>query len=342
MALQPIRRAIRTYANVGRLRRVLVVLIRHGMGDVVRRLHIDYYLRLSLWWLWRRAPRPEPQPRRLGQRIRAALVELGPTFVKLGQVLSTRPDLIPADVAEELAGLQDQVPAEPFETVMEVIRSEGLTDAFEREIEHIEPEPIAAASMAQAHRARLRTGEEIVLKVQRPSVSEVLRSDIRLLEDLAALLERDEEIRDLFRPTELVRQFERSVEQELDFRREGRTMDRFREIHRRNAGVHVPAVHWSLTTDRVLAMEFVDGIKISDTHALDAAGCDRSLVARRTVDAMLQQINEDGLFHGDPHPGNLRVLPGDVVCFLDFGIVGRIDADTQQQLTDFLLAIVNR
>lgn len=338
MALQPLRKAYRTFGHLRRLRRIVSVLVRYGMGDLVQRLKLDYWLRAGMR-LFRR-PEDEHTPDTFPVRVRRALQELGPTFVKLGQVLSTRNDLIPADVTRELAALQDDVPAEPFETVKRILAEEGLEPALLATGARIDPQPLAAGSMAQVHRATLANGDEIVIKVQRPGIGHTMRADIRLLQDLAALLERDDDIRETYRPVAVVREFERSVHRELDFSLEARTMERVRRNFARVDTVHIPAVHWPLTTGRVLAMEFVGGIKISEIDKLDAAGCDRKTIAERGADAMLKQVFEDGLFHGDPHPGNLKVLPNDVVCFMDFGMVGRLGDDMRDVLIDLLVAIV--
>lgn len=340
MAFQPIRKAYRTFGHLRRLRRIMSVLVRYGMDDLVRRVGLDTWMRRGLRFFWRRGAKSEPQPRTFAMRVRLALQELGPTFVKLGQTLSTRDDLFPPDIVDELAVLQDDVPAEPFDVVQQVLDQEGIDAKLEAAGATLDPQPVAAASMAQVHYATLATGERIVLKVQRPGIEETMLADLRLLEDLATILERDDEIRETFRPSAVVREFERSVVRELDFSLEGRTMDRVRRNFAGDETVHVPRVHWSLTSRRVLAMEFCDGIKIDRIENLRAAGHDLERIAHRGADAMLKQIFEDGLFHGDPHPGNLRVLPDDVIGFLDFGIVGRLDEPLRDVLVDLLLAIV--
>jgi ubiquinone biosynthesis protein len=287
--------------------------------------------------------KPEPELARLSpaERMRLALEELGPTFVKLGQILSTRPDVIPRSFVLEFARLQDQVPSFPFEDVLDQIRRELGRDPEEC-FSFIDPEPLAAASIAQVHRARLVSGEDVVVKVRRPGVVEAVETDIDAMMGLAVLAERHLPRSDIYDPVGLVKEFARTIRREMDFAREGHTIERFAENFAGDPTLYFPKVHWDWTARGLLTMEFIDGIKVSDTAALERSGMDRRLIARRGADAFLKMVLTHGFFHGDPHPGNVLILPDNVICLLDYGMVGRLDSQLKGYLTDILLAIVQR
>lgn len=336
-------RLVRTWRHLRRIRRIAAVLVRHGLADVLRQLGIDYYFRRVLYVL---RPRSAAPPERVAvdhpASVRRAFEELGPSFIKLGQILSTRPDLIGPRYLEEFGRFQDEVPPVPYADVRRVISEEGLDEAFRELVQEIEEEPLAAASVAQVHRARLRSGEQVVVKVQRPGVADLLRTDLDILVDLARFLERDEELRERYEPVKVVEEIARSVDRELDFHLEARTVDRFWRFFRDDPTVHVPKVYWELTGRRVLAMEYVEGIKVRPRAALVRAGLEPAAVARNGARAVLRQVLELGYYHADPHPGNLLVLPGNVVCFLDFGIVGSLHGEDRDQLVEMIAALVKR
>ena len=275
------------------------------------------------------------------ERMRLALEELGPTFVKLGQILSTRPDIVPAAFVKEFEKLQDQVPSIPFEALRAQIERE-LGDSVEALFDTIESEPLAAASIAQVHRARLKTGEQVVVKVRRPGVVAQIESDISALMALAALAERHVSGSELYDPVGVVREFARTIRREMDFAREGHTIEKFRDNFKATPWMYFPRVHWTHSTRGVLTLEYIDGIKVSDLDVLDRAGLNRTLIAQRGADAFLEMVLTHGFFHGDLHPGNVFILPDNVICLLDYGIVGRLDEGTSTFLSDILLAIVDR
>lgn len=275
------------------------------------------------------------------ERMRLALEELGPTFIKLGQLLSTRPDIVPRPFVHEFEKLQDSVPCFSFDELKAQVERE-LAAPVEAFYSGIDPDPLAAASIAQVHRARLITGEEVVIKVRRPGVVELVESDISALMGLAHLAERHVAGSEIYDPVGVVREFARTIRREMDFTREGHTIEKFRENFSAVKWLHFPRVHWQQTTRGVLTLEYVDGIKVSDLDALDRAGLDRKLIARRGADAFLEMVLSHGFFHGDPHPGNVLILADNVICLLDYGIVGRLDEALKSFISDILFAIVNR
>lgn len=275
------------------------------------------------------------------ERMRMALEELGPTFVKLGQLLSTRPDVIPVSYADEFAKLQDNVPSFPYEEIREQIRIE-LGGEIEQFFSSFDPESIAAASIAQVHKARLLSGEEVVVKVRRPGILELIETDIDALMGLALIAERHLPGSDIYDPVGLVKEFTRTIRREMDFSREGHTIEKFSADFAGDSTLYFPKVHWDVTAKGVLTLEYIDGIKVSDLGKLERAGLDRILIGRRGADAFIKMVLEHGFFHGDPHPGNVLILPDNVICLLDYGMVGRLDAELQEYLIDILLAIVKR
>lgn len=331
----------RNIRSIRRYRDILGILIKYGFGHVVEQLNINYYLELG-----RRIVTLGGAPReieRLSQpeRMRLAMEELGPTFVKLGQLLSTRPDIIPKEYITEFRKLQDMVPSFAFEEVRAQIQRE-LGSPAEELFSDISPVPIAAASIAQVHRGQLKTGEIVVVKVRRPGIDKVVKTDLDILMGLAYLIERHIPASEIYDPVGLVKEFRRTILREMDFAREGHTIDRFAANFAGDATVHVPKVYWEQTGETVLTMEFVEGIKISDFARLTAAGLDLKVIARNGADAFLKQVLVHGFFHGDPHPGNFFILPGNTICLLDYGMVGRLGDNLKFQLVDLLVAVLQR
>lgn len=275
------------------------------------------------------------------ERMRLALIDLGPTFIKLGQLLSTRPDLIPISYITEFEKLQDSVPGFSFEELQSQIERElGLP--VEKHFQSLEQVSLAAASIAQVHRARLLTGEEVVVKVRRPGIQSIIEDDITAMMGLAELARKHLPSSELYDPVGVVREFARTIRREMNLSLEGHTIEKFRDNFTGCSWLHFPVVYWNQTTHAVLTMEYIDGIKISDFPALERVGIDRSLVARRGADAFLKMVLKDGFFHGDLHPGNILILPENIICLLDYGIVGRVDEELKIHLGDILLSIVRR
>lgn len=327
-------RRIRHYR---RYREVAEALFRHGFGYLLEQLDLRHLLPLRRRFFGSGA---EPPPSLLGERVRLVMEELGPTFVKLGQALSIRADLLPPDVLEELSRLQDEVPPFPAAEAIRLIETETrkpLRSLFAR----FEEQPLAAASIAQVHRALLPTGERVVVKLRRPGIESQIETDVEILFRIAGLAR--ERIRpELFDPVQLVEELARHIRRELDFRAEARSIQRFRENFREHPDVYVPKVHWGMTTERMLVMEYVDGAKVSDVARIEEWGLDRRCIAQKGARAFFKQVMIDGFFHGDPHPGNILVQPDGRLVFLDFGVVGRLDEEAMSQLAQMFLGVVNR
>ncbi|SHE72791.1 ubiquinone biosynthesis protein [Desulfofundulus australicus DSM 11792] len=334
------------YKHFARYREITNILVRHGFGYLAYQLGLTEFLNFGQRYrLRRRLPgegaltvREQPSP---PERLRQALEELGPAFIKLGQVLSTRSDLLPPQYIAELEKLQDQVPPFPFAQVRERIQME-LGAPLEEIFDQFEATPLAAASIGQVHRASLRDGRPVVVKVQRPGVEKTILTDIEILHDLARLVDRHGPWRELYRFEEMVEEFEKFLREEMDFTVEGRHAENFRQLFAGDSTVYFPAVYWDYTTSKVLTMEFVEGIKLTHPQELAGSGIDRKLVARNLAGALLRQILMHGFFHGDPHPGNLAALPGGRVVFMDFGIVGRLDEETREKIGNLVLGLLRR
>jgi len=328
----------RNIRSIKRYRQIVRVLFKYGFDNLLAYLSLT-----EVVTRWRRMLRRETVLAELSQaeRMRMALEELGPTFIKLGQFLSTRSDIIPPNYIKEFSKLQDSVPPFSFdEVVAEIHREFGrdISDLFSS----FDQVPIAAASIAQVHRARLLTGEEVVVKVRRPEIQVQVETDIEALMLLAMVAERHIPNSEIYDPTGQVRELSRTLRREMDLSLEGRTIERFATNFANDRTLYFPKVHWSLTSKGLLTMEYIEGIKVSDTDALLRAGMDLKLIAKRGADAFVRMVLEHGFFHGDPHPGNVLILPDNVICLLDFGMTGRIDPFLKGYLTDILLAILRR
>jgi ubiquinone biosynthesis protein len=337
----PIFRVNRNIRTIRRYRTILGVLIKYGFGHFVEQLNIDYYLELG-----KRIVTLDKIPKELErlsqpQRLRLVMEELGPTFIKLGQLLSTRPDVLGKEYIHEFSKLQDKVPAvliDEVKTQIEIELGAPAEDLFEEFCK----EPLAAASIAQVHRGKLKSGEEVVFKVRRPGIEKVVETDIDVLMGLAYLIEQHVPAVALYDPVGLVKEFQRNIMREMNFTREGRTADRFSANFADNETVYTPKVFWDYSGETVLTMEYVQGIKISDLATLSEQGYDLKEIARRGADAFLKQVLDYGLFHADPHPGNVFILPEQVICMLDYGMVGRLGQDLKDQLVELLQALLNR
>ncbi|MFB3924547.1 MAG: ABC1 kinase family protein [Syntrophales bacterium] len=330
----------RTYRHMNRYRRILSVLFKYGFGDLIDRLNIGQYLEIGMQMVSRtRRERMESLTR--SERVRMALEELGPTFTKMGQILSTRPDLIPSEFIAELSKLQDSVPPFPFDQVREIIEAE-LKAPVEALFETFEETPLAAASIGQVHRARLRSGEDVVVKVQRPGIRRTIEIDLEILLHLAQLVEKHVAEVGFYKPTRIVNEFARILEKEIDYTIEASHTERFARYFSGNPHVYVPKVYREMTSERVLTMEYAGGIKVSEVEKLDRAGFDRAVIASRGADLMLEQVFEHGFFHGDPHPGNIYILPGQVICYFDFGMMGSVDRKAREDFADLVYGYVRR
>lgn len=279
--------------------------------------------------------------RRQAVRFRVTATELGGLLIKLGQFLSARVDLLPEEYVEELARLQDDVPAHDWGKISAQLTQE-LSGPVEDVFDDFSPEPVAAASLGQVHTARLKDGSQVAVKVLRPGIEELIRIDLEAIRRVLGLLRQFGDWDRSLNLTEVYQEFAETVGEELDYVQEGRNADRFRENFQSHHGIRIPRVHWQYSTRRVLTLEYVHGIKITDFAAIEAAGIDRGLLAQRLVQAYLKQILEDGFFHADPHPGNLFVQEDGTLIFVDFGMVGRITPPMMQRIRRLFIGIAER
>lgn len=335
----PIPRIGKGYRHLKRLRHILAVSLKYGFGHILNRMKPSkYFLRgQRLRWSGLKEVIQLSPP----ERVRLALEELGPTFIKLGQVLSMRPFLIPPEYVAELTKLQDEVSPIDFGKVKEVIQEE-LGCPPEELFSAIDHHPLASASLAQVHRAKTLDGQEVIVKVQRSGVREVILEDMSILRDLAGLLVRHVPESQRYDPVGIVEELSRTTQREVDFTNEARNMEIFARNFAEEKTVHVPKVYWDLSSSRVLTTELVDGLKISELARFDEFGLDRRTVARNGGQALLKQIFEDGFFHADPHPGNIFVLENNVIAPVDFGMMGRLSLEMMTQLSELLVAIMHR
>jgi ubiquinone biosynthesis protein len=327
--------AVRTYRRLKRYRQVTFTLARYGFGDIADRIGFSSLLKRRLKGKAKPAVSPTPQ------RIRTALVELGPTFVKFGQLLSTRPDILPERYIRELEKLQDEVPPFPFEEVRAIV-GEELKSNLEDLFQDFEQTPFASGSIAQVHKARTPAGSIVAVKVQRPGIPRLIETDLHILADLARLIDRHVPELRWVQPGELVEQFGRTIRRELDFLAEAQSAERFRRNFTNDPTRFIPAVHWQFTSARVLTTDWVDGVKVTNVADLEARGFDRREVARNGARAILREVFEHRLFHADPHPGNFFVIENNAIATVDFGIVGRLDDETADQLGLLLTSILDR
>jgi ubiquinone biosynthesis protein len=330
---------IQAVQDLKRLREISAVVARHGFGEL--------WDRAKIWdVLGRREDghRPSREEMRAtsARRFRETLAELGPTFIKLGQILSSRPDILPPDFIAELSHLQDRAAPMKVETVFQLIEK-GLGRSAHQLFAEIDPEPMASASIAQVHRARLASGEEVVVKVQRPGIEEQIRSDTDLLFYLARFLEGVIEETGIYTPTGIVTEFRAAMLLELDFENEARNIEEFAKNNASRKSVVIPRLYPDLSSRTVITLEELKGVKLKTVlDTPDFPGIDRRQLARNVLEASFHQLFNDGLFHGDPHPGNVIVLEGNRLGLLDFGLVGRLNRQMQESIILLVLAVALR
>jgi ubiquinone biosynthesis protein len=322
------------FQDLNRLRQIAAAVVRHGFGAYLARSRLKDQVDVAA-----EPGELPPADRSAAARFRQLLAELGPTFTKLGQLLSTRPDLLPAHWIEELESLQDDTSPLPVEAIRKVIEA-GLGRPVEAIFAELDPVPLASASMAQVHRARTHAGEQVVVKVQRPDIRERIDSDMALLAYLAKVLEAVVEETGVYTPTAIIEEFDRTVHEELDFENEARNARAMREASAGRDFVVIPRVHDQLSCSTVLTLDYVEGRKLNDVSA--ETGQDMEKLARTIIEAAFRQLFEDGLFHGDPHPGNILVLPGDRIALLDFGLVGRLTRAQKEVLVTLIVSVALR
>ena len=272
----------------------------------------------------------------IGSKLRDTLQQLGPTFIKLGQIASSRNDLIPKEITDELEKLQDDVFPIPYEKI-EATLEEELHAPIHVLFAHVNIEPIATASIGQVHIATLHTGEEVAVKIQRPSIETTMQTDLEILHDFAKFLEDHFAWARAYQLRDMVDEFAFSLKNELDYMNEGRNAEKIAKQLADNEAVHVPIIYWQYTTKKVLTMEMIHGIKVNNYDKLEAHDYDKRKIAKTITDAMFEQIFIDGFFHGDPHPGNIYILPMNRVVFLDFGMVGQLTEEMRYHFTSLVI-----
>ncbi len=321
-----------------RLRELIGILLRYGFDDLVQWLGLEGKARLLGRFLIRELPADiRRQPPEV--RVRMALEEMGPTFIKFGQILATRVDLFPEEWIKELEQLQDQTRALPFFQLrpqLEKSLGARISDCFRQ----VDEKPVGSASMAQVHRAVTQAGAEVVLKIRKPGIEALIQSDLSLMKQLASIAEAQSPDMRKYQPVEIMQEFERSLLRELDFSVEARNADRMRENLHSLDYIHVPKTFWEWTCEDLNVQEFVRGIPAKKVDELDAAGMDRKRIARRGARAVWKMMLEDGFFHADPHPGNFIILPGDQIAMLDFGMVGRLTPTRRDQLIRLIRCVL--
>jgi len=311
-----------TFRNINRTREILGIFIKYGFEDVIANSTLRNLVTESMRIKWLRDDKPVMEYTRY-ERIRMAAEELGPTFIKLAQVLSNRPDIIPEALVKEFEKLQDRVP--PFEfaqakIIVERETGKKIEDIFEEFAE----KPMASASIGQVYKAKLRTGEEVVVKVQRPDVAETIALDLGIIKEAVKRADRYLKKQGVLNAEEVVRVFDRAITKELDYLNEARNIDRFRATYRHRADFYVPKAYREYSTNKVLIMEFMKGCKITDVKQLKEWGISPARIVEKGMDIYLSQIFEYGYFHGDPHPGNILVNEEGTIILLDFGMVGQL------------------
>lgn len=330
----------RKFKSAKRLQQIINVFLKYGFGQIIDQIQLGRYIpfkkRLRSFGVW-----PALKGPTVPERLRLAFSELGPSFIKLAQLLASRPDLITAQYANEFKKLQDEVPPFDFNNAKKIIQDE-LKKPLDSIFINFVDTPIAAASIAQVHEAVLRDGTSVVVKVQRPEIREIIESDLNILDTIARLLSKYVPESRFFNPTGIVEEFSRTVIKELDFVAESRNCMRIKSDFQKNPDVYIPRIYPELTTEKVFVMEMIVGVRIDNIKAIDEMGLDRIRLAKVGIDAYFKQILENGFFHADPHPGNILVRPDGVICFLDFGIVGRVSDELKEIMANTFIAIMDR
>lgn len=326
------------YAYVKRYREIVDVMIRHGFGYLVDRFGLRPFRSLREKLFGQRPLKEQLLILSEAERLRRALEELGPTFIKFGQILSTRHDLIPSEYIQELSRLQDRVLPFEYSEAKKVIEKE-----FGKNIEEVyhsfNPKQIAAASIGQVYRATLSGGEEVAVKVMRPGVEEIIETDLAILMSLARFAEKHIKESKFFNPVGFVDEFSRIIRHEIDYAHEAQNAERFYVNFAGSADVKIPKMYWKYTTKHVLTQEYSEGIKISDIAQIEASGLDKKKISIDLANAYLKMVFEDGFYHADPHPGNILVSREGNIIFLDFGMAGHIDPVLHENLANLMIAI---
>lgn len=327
------------YKNIQRLRQIITILIKHGFYPIIERIHLTKLISIPQRIVGKKAT-IEQEALSLAVRTRLAFEELGPTFIKFGQILSTRPDILPEEFIKEFLKLQDEVPSFAFQDVVKVIEQEFKKSVKEL-LREIEEKPVAAASIAQVHKAVTMDGKDVVIKVQRPDIEAIIDNDISILQYLAKLIVKYIPESRSYDPVGMVEEFGGIIKKEMDFTLEASYTERFRKNHSDDPRVLIPAVYWNLTGKKALTLERIIGIKIDNIEKLRESGIDTEKISHIVAEVLFRQVFEFGVFHGDLHSGNIFVTGPEQIAFVDFGIVGRLDREMQENLADIFVGLVS-
>jgi len=327
------------YKNIQRLRQIIIILIKHGFYPIIERIHLTKLISLPQRIIGKKTT-VQQEAVSFAIRTRLAFEELGPTFIKFGQILSTRPDILPEEFIRELLKLQDEVPPFPFPDVIRVIENEFKKPVKEL-FKEVDEKPVAAASIAQVHRAVTMDGEDVVIKVQRPNIETTIDDDISILQYLAKLIVKYIQESKVYDPVGMVEEFAITIKREMDFTLEASYTERFKKKHSNDPRIFIPSIYWNLTGKKVLTMERITGIKIDNIEKLRQSGIDTEKIGHIVAEVLFRQVFEFGVFHGDLHSGNIFVLGPEKVAFVDFGIVGRVDQEMQENLADIFTGLVS-
>ena len=326
-----------TFKDLNRLRQLVDILFKHELGYLIEKFDLKHHLTFSKRTQLRKQLKPEEI---LPKHLRLVLEDMGGAFIKLGQLLSLREDLVPKEFARECSKLQDEVKPFPFEEVKEIIELE-LKQPLSKVFIKVLPKPIAAASVGQVHKAFLKNGKKVAIKVMRPNIKQIFETDIDLLKHLIPLLEKNYPGLKTFSPEKIIEEFEKYTTKELSYIQEGRNIDIFYKNFRKNKKVKVPKVYWDYTSDKVLTMEYIDGKKISEIDKEEFGKKRIKKVIKTAVDFFLEQIFVYGFFHADPHPGNIIIMKNDVVGLIDYGIVGGVKEDMKDKIEGLFVGLIN-
>lgn len=324
--------------HLSRYKDIVHILVANGFGWFIDEIGLADVLEFPRRLF---SERKERQSVTTYERMRHVLEQLGPTFVKLGQIASLRADVFPAELIDQLARLQDDVPPEPFSEIQAIIEEQfgcPIGDVY-AEFDEI---PVGSASIGQVHRARLITGEEVAVKVQRPGISTKIQVDLEILMDVARIAEGRFDWAKHYELCEVVEEFRYTLMNELNYTIEARNADKLRKIHENDGSIRVPTIFWDWTNARVLTMEYVRGIKLTNRKILEEAGYDAQRIGEKVANAVFSQMLLHGFFHADPHPGNLAVLPNHDILFMDFGMMGTLTTDMKRFLSALIVALMRR
>ncbi len=328
------------YRHFGRYGEIISVLVKYGYGDLLSRLNIERYVSAGKRIL-RMKQHAYVEELSKWDRIRMVFEELGPTFIKLGQFASNRPDILPPDLITSLEKLQDSVPSFSEQEAIKIVESELKKSVWELFKEFSE-KPFASASMAQVHRAVLKDGTDVAVKVQRPRISEAVNTDLEIMYHLATLVTKHYQNLEALNPIQLVDEFAGAISKELDFSIEANHIDHFAHNFRDDPLIYIPKVYHEFTSKKVITTEYIRGIKITNVKELTDAGLDPKEIASRGASIVLKQIFTHGFFHADPHPGNILVTPGNIICFLDLGMTGILTPTSRERLSTIIIGIASR